>query len=254
MLSELGGRSPYGCAPFLLKGQPNMKAMKKVCCFVLALGLLALALAAFLWCAEEGRCDIAILPRAVPSAEDAEAQPPRQIDWDALPEEVVAWVEVPGTSIDEPIAQATADCPDRYLYEDALEGGAYGTPYIDWECSVDSRFVMVYGHHMSDGSVFADFARFIDAGYANGHDRIIVYKRSGEVLNLHPAAVDVVNASCESLVIDQEADFRGLVDEADLKLMGPAEGDQLFAFATCSYQTADSRTIVLACEEAHALG
>ena len=155
-----------------------MKAMKKVCYVVLALGALALILIALLWCAEESRCDIAILPRAASSAEDSEAQPFRQIDWGALPDAVVGWVEVPGTSIDEPIVQATADCPDRYLYEDALRGGAYGTPYIDWECSINSRFVMVYGHHMSDGSVFADFARFTDGGYANEHGKIIVYRRS----------------------------------------------------------------------------
>ena len=37
---------------------------------------------------------------------DSESESP--IDWAALPEAVVAWVEVPGTSVDEPIAQATA--------------------------------------------------------------------------------------------------------------------------------------------------
>ena len=36
----------------------------------------------------------------------------RQIDWNSLPEEVVAWIEVPGTSIDEPIVQATPDAPN----------------------------------------------------------------------------------------------------------------------------------------------
>lgn len=29
----------------------------------------------------------------------------RQIDWDSMPSEVVAWVEVPGTDIDEPIVR-----------------------------------------------------------------------------------------------------------------------------------------------------
>lgn len=33
---------------------------------------------------------------------------------------MIAWVEVPGTSIDEPIVQAAADAPNAYLYEDAL--------------------------------------------------------------------------------------------------------------------------------------
>ena len=125
-----------------------------------------------------------------------EEEPGRQIDWDSLPQEVIAWVEVPGTNIDEPIVQATPDVPNAYLHKDALGQGAYGTPYIDCECSVDSRFVMVYGHHMSDGSVFADFARFSNEDYAREHNRIILYERDGETVELWVCAVDIVNASC----------------------------------------------------------
>ena len=170
----------------------------------------------------------------------------RAIDWDSLPESVIAWVEVPGTSIDEPIVQATPDDPNYYLYVDALGQGAYGTPYIDCDCTIDSRFVMVYGHHMSDGSAFADFASFIDKAFAREHDEIIVYKRSGEVLELNPVAVDVVNASLESLVIDQEANFAEIVSWSDVLIREPNEGKQLFAFTTCSYQTRNSRTTVYA--------
>lgn len=168
----------------------------------------------------------------------------RVIDWDTLPESVVAWVEVPGTSIDEPIVQETHDAPNSYLYVDALGQGAYGTPYIDCDCTIDSRFVMVYGHHMSDGSGFADFASFIDEAFAREHGEIIVYKRTGETLNFHPVAVDVVNASQEMLVIDQEAGFGEIIEGSDLILEEPVEDGQLFAFTTCSYQTRNSRTTV----------
>lgn len=177
-------------------------------------------------------------------ATDADGQ--RKIDWDSLPESVVAWVEVPGTSIDEPIVQATPDAPDYYLRVDALGQGAYGTPYIDCECTIDSRFVVVYGHHMSDGSVFADFASFIDPGYASERSEIIVYKRRGEVLDLHPVAVDVVNASTETLVIDQGGNLDEYASASDLVLDEVSAEDRLFAFATCSYQTRNSRTIVYA--------
>lgn len=170
----------------------------------------------------------------------------RTIDWESLPERVVAWVEIPGTSIDEPIVQATPDAPNYYLHADALGQGAYGTPYIDCDCTIDSRFVMVYGHHMSDGSAFADFASYIDKDYANEHDKIIVYKRSGEVLELRPVAVDVVNASLETLAIDQEASFAKIVAGADVFIREPVGGEQLFAFTTCSYQTQNSRTVVYA--------
>ena len=159
---------------------------------------------------------------------------------------MIAWVEVPGTNIDEPIVQASPDAPNAYLHVDALGQGACGTPYIDCECSLDSRFLMVYGHHMSDGSVFADFASFTDEQYAREHGEIIVYRREGETLHLGPVAVDVVNASRESLVIDQEANFNELVSRSDLVLGEASEDSQLYAFTTCSYQTRNSRTVLYA--------
>lgn len=187
-------------------------------------------------------------PPGIEAATDADPESPtgRAINWDALPDEVIAWVEVPGTEIDEPIVQATPDAPNAYLYADAMGQGAYGTPYIDCECSIDSRFVMVYGHHMSDGSAFAPFASYIDEGFAREHDRIIIYRRTGGALELKPVAVDVVNASRERLVIDQEGDFKEMIEGTDLILEEPCEEGQLFAFTTCSYQTRNSRTTVYA--------
>lgn len=182
---------------------------------------------------------------ALESTSDRE-EPGRQIDWDSLPAEVVAWVEVPGTGINEPIVQATPDSPNAYLYKDVFGQGAYGTPYIDCDCSIDSRFVMIYGHHMSDGSVFADFASYTDEGYAREHNRIIVYKRSGEIIELQPVAVDIVNANRELLIIDQKADYEQLIAGADFMLSELTDKRQLYAFVTCSYQTRNSRAIVFA--------
>lgn len=217
------------------------KAAKVMSVIVVAI-LTALVVTAL--CApEEDRIE---LTEALASLSDQE-EPGRQIDWDSLPAEVIAWVEVPGTGIDEPIVQATPDSPNAYLYRDVFDQGAYGTPYIDCDCSIDSRLVMVYGHHMSDGTAFAEFADFIDEGFAREYSRIIVYKRSGEALELEVCAVDIVNASRERLVFNQEESFEKIVGAADLHLSDPAETEQLFAFTTCSYyQTNNSRTVVYA--------
>lgn len=180
----------------------------------------------------------------------------RAIDWAALPEAVVAWVEVPGTSIDEPIAQATADAPDRYLYADALEQGSYGTPYLDWECTPESAFSIVYGHHMDDGSVFADFARFSDRAYAEGHRDILVWTRAdGEMHELRVVAADVVDANDERVQVSFESDeervifFGQRISGSDLVLEETdLMGLKVWAFATCSYQTSNSRTVVYAIE------
>ena len=194
---------------------------------------------------DEGRQE---LVEAFMHEEAADGVQERQIDWDALPPEVIAWVEVPGTSIDEPIVQATPEAPNAYLYEDVLGQGAYGTPYIDCECSIESPFVMVYGHHMSDGSDFADFAGYIDEAYANEHKQIIIYERIGETRNLEVMAVDVVNASREKLTIPKEEEFAERIAACDLILQNATDSDRLWAFATCSYQTLNSRTIVYCAE------
>lgn len=176
-------------------------------------------------------------------AEDAGG---RKIDWGSLPVIVIDWAEVPGTSIDEPIVQAIQNSPNSYLRIYALGQRVYGTPYIDCDCTIDSRFVMVYDHNMSDGSAFADFASCIDEDYANEHDEIIVYRRDGSTFHLNLVAIDVVNASRESLVINQETDFNEVVSRSDLALSEKLEDNRLFAFMTCSYQTNNSRTIVYA--------
>lgn len=221
------------------------KAAKATSVIVIAI-LTALVLT-ILCASEEERIEIAEM---VDNLSDQE-EPERQIDWDSLPAEVVAWIKVPGTSIDEPIAQATPDTPNAYLYSDVFGQGAYGTPYIDCECSIDSRFVMVYGHHMSDGSVFADFASFSDEGFARKHNEIIIYKRNSETLNLEVCAVDIINANHERLVIDQEENLEKIVESADLQLLDSFEAEQLFGFTTCSYQITDSRTIVYAQTASH---
>lgn len=217
-----------------------MKAMKRIAS-ALGVVLLSVAFAAlvtYVTAPEDER------PNLVEFAADVTSERrERQIPWDELPDEVIAWVEVPGTSIDEPIVQATPDSPNAYLYKDAMGQGAYGTPYIDCECTLDSPFVMIYGHHMSDGSAFADFARFIDEQYAREHDEILVYRREGEAMRLKPIAVDVVNASRETLVLGRQAEA---IANSDLILQGARSECQVVAFATCSYQTWNSRTIVYA--------
>ncbi len=223
-----------------------MKVVRKTGRVLCALGLFALVVAAPLWSSQGEELDPFGIFDKHALQENAQTEPQRQIDWDTLPEAVVAWVEVPGTNIDAPIVQATKAEPNAYLYEDALEQGAYGTPYIDWECSINSQFVVVYGHHMSDGSVFADFANYVDEGYAHEHSKIIVHKRSEKTIEMKPVAVDVVNASYDTLIIDQEADPLDIISDAEFAIDEPKKDNQLFVFCTCSYQAWNDRTLVFA--------
>lgn len=132
--------------------------------------------------------------------DDSDEERLEPIDWDSLPQEMVAWVEVPGTNMSPaPIAKADKGNPDAYLYLDALGRSGCGTPYIDADCTKESLFVPVYGRNMSDGSVFADFAKYGDESFARAHSKINLHARSGRSCELSVVAVDMLDASCETM-------------------------------------------------------
>lgn len=178
------------------------------------------------------------------------------IDWDALPASIVAWVRVPGTTVDYPIVRGEPESPDFYLTHDAGgERSAWGAPYIDAGCEqgADSPLVIVYGHHMSDGTMFAPLAQYSSRNFAEEHRTIRVYTREKEI-ELEVFAVDVVDASAEGKRTDF-ADAAELgaylgdkLSRCEVVLEEPKDVAQAWAFVTCSYQTSNSRTVVYARE------
>lgn len=216
----------------------------------LGLALAALAVASLCtWIAadDSGKAEVAQSLEGVVS-DESEHGDPQGIDWDSLPQEIVAWVEVPGTNISQPIVKAGKEDPNAYLYLDAIGQGGYGTPYIDADCTEESLLVPVYGHNMSDGGVFADFAKCGDEGYARSHSVIGLYTRDGQKHELEVVAVDIVNADTETMCSDfddAEAIARQIA-KSDIVLAEHDGASKAFAFATCSYQTDNSRTVVYA--------
>ena len=101
---------------------------------------------------------------------------------------------------------------------------------------------------MSDGSVFADFAKYSNEDYARSHSRIFLHTRAGGTYELSVIAVDVVDASAET-VCPSFADAGAIAEwigKSDFVLLEYDGSSKVFAFATCSYQTVNSRTVVYA--------
>lgn len=226
-----------------------MKKLKKIA-EGLGLVLAAVAVAALCtWIAADDN-DKAGIAQSLEGAvsEESEHEEPLGIDWDSLSQEIVAWVEAPNTSISQPVAKADKQNPNAYLFLDALDQGGYGTPYIDADCTGGSLLVPIYGHNMSDGGVFSDFAKYSDESFARGHSRIDLYTRDGRSYNLSVIAVDVVDARYETMCPsfgDAEAVAKQ-VAKSDVVLRKYDGESKVFAFTTCSYQAANSRAIVYA--------
>ena len=187
-----------------------MNKGKAATALAVIVALLVLAAPAVLPLPERNPYDVHEVPTA---EEDAAMEAPETgggIKWKDITASVVAWVRVPGTTVDYPIVQGRQESPDFYLTHDVGgERSAWGAPYIDAGCAqgAESPLVIVYGHHMSDGTMFAPLAQYSSRGFAEGHRTIQVFTRENAI-ELEVFAADVVDASSEG----KRTDFAGAAE------------------------------------------
>ncbi len=75
----------------------------------------------------------------------------------------VGWITVPNTKIDNPVYKTTDN--DYYLTNNSLkEPSVYGAIFADYRDGItvrgNSKNVTLYGHHMKDGSMFANLHKY----------------------------------------------------------------------------------------------
>lgn len=119
--------------------------------------------------------------------EDSKTEPaeliPYSEDKTILPEltelyqqnnDLVGWICVEDTNINYPVMQ-TVDSPNYYLKRGFdKEYSSYGCPYVQEDCDVlkPSDNVVIYGHQMNNGSMFADLEKFKDEDFWREHKTI----------------------------------------------------------------------------------
>lgn len=205
------------------------------------------------------RIDLPDAP-AAPSQESA-AFP--LIDWEALRAQnpdVTAWLNVPHTSIDYPIVQASPDNPQFYLTHDINKTSSlYGCPYLDADIATlggtEALFPVIYGHHLINGLMFSNFAKFADEDYAAERRQILLMTPDANK-ELEVIGVNVVDADVERLRVafEDEEDLACYLTArlAESEVVFPYDAAQLsgrvFCFVTCSYGSDNERTLVYAVE------
>lgn len=87
--------------------------------------------------------------------------------------ELVGWITIPNIAIDYPVMQAKED-NDYYLTHD-FHGNkdSHGTPFLDMNCKLgESENLIIYGHHMKDGTMFQNLKLYEDASFCEENPAI----------------------------------------------------------------------------------
>lgn len=170
----------------------------------------------------------------------------------------VGWISIEGTAIDYPVMQSV-DHPNYYLRRGFdKEYSKYGVPYIQEDCVLGSSDnLIIYGHHMNDGSMFADLCSYKNKAFWQTHPTIrfdtlegcgvyeivavlktVVYSQNGfryfDFVELDdPARFDAYIARCKALSLYDTGVETGY-------------GDKLITLSTCEYSRENGRMVVVA--------
>ena len=171
-------------------------------------------------------------------------------------QDFIGWISIDGTNINYPVMQ-TLDNPDYYLRHSFEKiWSDYGVPYIDEACIMGiSNNVVIYGHHMNDGSMFAELCNYTDEDFWREHPtiRFDTLSSFGEY---EIVAVFKFNTNKETFKYNEwtnmnEAEFSEYMEEVHARQLydtgiDAEYGDQLLTLSTCEYTYKNGRLVVVA--------
>ena len=224
--------------------------------------LIALGVIAFsYWQGQDKYNTIASAAFEEPADIDAVALSDVVIDWDALRAinpDTVGWIYVPGTMVNYPIVHT--DNNDTYLKTD-FNGetnwlASYGAIFLAAENAPDFSDAnnIVYGHHMNDGSMFAQFADFRDANTFNEHRTVYVFtpEQNYRLSTFSLVVVDASDPLAQPNFADEAELQTYIQDKIDRSVVTPdpalasvEDVEKMFAFVTCADYSATNDRIVL---------
>ena len=181
------------------------------------------------------------------------------VDLPALQAEypdIKGWISIPGTCVDYPVLQSSADDPEHYLRRTYKgEHRTAGSIFFQWDCTPESKNLVVYGHNMNDGTMFAVLQKMAKEAFRNEHSKILLQTSDG-LREYQIAAVlktDISKLRFNRTEFADGADFLSFQEELFAQSIYepqtiPGEDCRLLTLVTCSYEWENARTVVIATE------
>ena len=175
--------------------------------------------------------------------------------------DMVGWIKVDDTNINYPVMQSI-DEPNFYLkHKFDKTYSAYGCPYVQENCDVQkpSDNIIIYGHHMNDGSMFTGLMKFTDKSFWENHKTIefdtLTDKNQYEVIAVFKTVVYTDSEDSfkyyeftDAENVEEFDEYVAKCKELSLYDTGvTAEyGDKLISLSTCEYSHNNGRLVVVA--------
>lgn len=159
----------------------------------------------------------------------------------------IGWINVSETKINYPVMYSG----DNEFYFHRAVDGSYlrvGSIFLDYRCNADftGKINVLYGHNMSDGSMFADVMKFIDSGYFDSHNygwlttENSVYKIDFFSLSQPENYDDFYDVNSDVGLWLNSLRERSFI----WRNIGFSENDKFISLSTCTGSEGSSRTVL----------
>ena len=175
--------------------------------------------------------------------------------------DIVGWIRIDDTQINYPVMQSPQES-NFYLkhgFDKAYTD--YGCPYVQENCDMElpSDNIIIYGHHMNDGSMFAGLMKFKDKNFWEKHKTVsfdtLTDRQTYEVIAVFKTVVYTDSPDSfkyyQFVNADTAEDFTAYVEKCKkLSLyetgVTAEYGDKLLTLSTCEYSRTNGRLVVVA--------
>lgn len=202
---------------------------------------------------EDGDDGVAAENMAVEYNKPVYYQPHSVSELLSMNNECFGWISIDGTNISYPVMHTPSN-PEKYLYKDFY--GNYsnsGTPFLDARCSENDDNLIIYGHHMNGGTMFADLCNYQYKSYRDSHPNVVFEARNGASLYRVFAVMKIksIDYWYNFITAETERKYDTKVSYAlEHSLYSteiiPKYGQQILTLSTCCGSAKNDRIVVLA--------
>lgn len=175
--------------------------------------------------------------------------------------DLVGWIRIEDTNINYPVMQSK-DEPNFYLKHGFDKKYAdCGCPYVQENCDAQkpSDNLIIYGHHMKNGSMFSDLEKFKKKDFWKEHKTFsfntLYEKQTYEVIAVFKTVVYTGSANefkyfqfSDAQTPEQFDEYIAKCKEKALYDTGVSAeyGDKLITLSTCEYSNTNGRLVLVA--------
>ena len=173
-----------------------------------------------------------------------------------LNSDMAGWIYIEDTQVDYPVMFTPGD-PEYYIHRGFdKKWAASGCLFIGANSAPDGSNVLIYGHHMKDGSMFASIMKYADPAFAEAHP-VIRYDTLTEEGSYEVVAAFYTKAYTSKFQYQTYTDLteeetfdsylrqvrRSAAYDSGIEV---GFGDQILTLSTCSYHADYGRFVVVA--------